>query len=598
MDRWIDSLDILLGETNGSIPSLIEAQVIGSLTALVFRRPDHPMAKVLAERSFMLARSLPTIQERLVVCHFAGSYGIWVGDYSALHVLLSELSHFVRPEDDWRWATVGLLFGCVLWQQAEHDQAFAVLDRALTAAREHGFPLLESTIHLHIAYTAMSCGDVDRAERAIAAGIAVTHESRSTQVVHLRFMEAGVRLLRGQLKEAIAIATDTLPTAIALGPMWGEATFRIQFGQMLMLDGRHAEAREHFGQALAFGCRMPSAILSFQAFMALAWSQFDTGDHEAAMQSLCDALAIGAAQNYMNCDPWWIPRVMARLCERALAADIETAYVCRLIRKRGLTPESLDPAAWPWPIELRALGGFSIIRDGEAATFHGKSQQRVLDLLKAIVAFGGRAVSVDILRECLWPDAEGDAAKGVFDVTLHRLRKLLRNDAALVLSSGRIGVNSSVCHLDVLSFERAANAIETWAHDRRTALDALMLERATEELIRVYPGHLLMGESEYPWLLAPRERLSSRFTRTVRALGDRLMEAELREAAIRLYRHGIEMDPSDEELYRRLIRILIENGNTTEAFRLYARCQNCLAAAGTMPSRETESVIAALRRPS
>lgn len=595
LDRWIAEFDALLAENGGSIPSQVEPHVIGAASAIVFRRPDHPLLRKLAARSFELVRTVTTLDERLAVALFAGAYGVWIGDYTKLRTLGNEMASWIESETSWRWASCGVWLSTVLWQQAEHDQAFSVLERALQISREEGLPLWESLIHTHLAYTALSVGDADRAERAIKAGLATTKQR--VQVVQLQLLTAGALLLRRRVKEAATIAAEILPRLTEFETSVACGTLHIQIGQLLMLDRQHAAARDVLHRALSQGVRMPSPILEFQALMALAWSHFDDGEHEKATGHLRRALSIGAQWSYMNCHPFWVPDVMSELCERALAAEIEPEYVRRLIAKRALKPRSPDSRNWPWPVEIRALGGFSLLLDGAAVEFHGKAQRRVLDLLKAVVALGGRDVSMDALQESLWPEADGDAAKGAFDVTLHRLRSLLGHEEALLVSAGRLNVNPSVCHLDVASLQREFSNIERLMDDRHLSPEPVALQHSADNLLRLYAGPLLAGEPEHEWLLAPRQRVARRFAEAVRALGSRLVGAGLHETASRLYRHAIDMDPLDEEPCRRLISLLIDNGNATEALRLYSEYESGLAAvAGATPSPDMLSLIARLSR--
>src|SRR6266536_1846108 len=123
-------------------------------------------------------------------------------------------------------------------------------------------------------------------------------------------------------------------------------------GQMLMLQGAHGSAREHLRHSLMLGQRMPSALLEFHALLALSWSHFADGESAEGLTHLRHALDIGARHNVKNSPPLWLPTVMSSLSARALQAGIEPDYVKRLIRARGLRPESPEIDAWPWPIRI------------------------------------------------------------------------------------------------------------------------------------------------------------------------------------------------------------------------------------------------------
>ena len=60
-----------------------------------------------------------------------------------------------------------------------------------------------------------------------------------------------------------------------------------------------------------------------------------------------------------------------------------------LIRERQLAAPSPTTAHWPWPLALRTLGDFVVIRDGVPLVSKGKAQKRPLEMLKALVASAG-----------------------------------------------------------------------------------------------------------------------------------------------------------------------------------------------------------------
>jgi hypothetical protein len=109
-----------------------------------------------------------------------------------------------------------------------------------------------------------------------------------------------------------------------------------------------------------------------------------------------------------------------------------------------LTPIS---TAIPATVALRIYTESSSV-DGKPLRSSGKAQHKPLDLLKALIAFGGRDVNTRILTEALWPDADGDAAQGAFDATLHRLRRLLGVDNAVQLKDGKLSLNENLCWVD------------------------------------------------------------------------------------------------------------------------------------------------------
>ncbi len=300
-----------------------------------------------------------------------------------------------------------------------------------------------------------------------------------------------------------------------------------------------------------------------------------TGDAVALLRELLPACRERRYLGFLR----QLPELTAPLFALALLHRIEPEYTQSLIRERQLAPPSPTTADWPWPLALRTLGEFVVIRDGVPLVSKGKAQKRPLDMLKALVALGGRHVDAAMLTAQLWPDAEGDDAKTSFDSGLYRLRKLLAVDGALMLAEGKLSLNGSVVWLDVWAFEHALDA---------TPPDV-------DAALGIYRGHFLGLEAPAPWALPLRDRLQARLARAVLARGQAL-EAQRDFAAARvLYERALELDNLAEAVYRRLMVCQRELGDPAGALTTYRRCRELLSIVlGRKPAAETEAIRASL----
>jgi DNA-binding SARP family transcriptional activator len=279
------------------------------------------------------------------------------------------------------------------------------------------------------------------------------------------------------------------------------------------------------------------------------------------------------------------PDVAARLADFALAHEIETECVRTLIDRNALAAPPDAGQAWPFRLRVRALGGFELVRDGQPMRFTGKAQQRPLDLLKLLVALGGRDVDSQQLTAALWPDADGAAAKTSFDTTLFRLRKLLDIEDVLVLVAGKLSLARPLVWTDVQALE---SAIEAAQRASETDVAGASLVRIARRLLESYPGPLL-GTEESAWIAQPRDAVRARFMRTLTRLGERLEREGVWASAIDVYRRGLEADNLAEPLYRGLMRALVVTGDRAEALNAYRRCRELLSIVlGVKPSAETE----------
>jgi len=240
---------------------------------------------------------------------------------------------------------------------------------------------------------------------------------------------------------------------------------------------------------------------------------------------------------------------------------------------------------WPWPLKILTLGAFEIVKNGKSIRFAGKAQQKPLQLLKTMIATGGAGVSASMLIHSIWPDAEGDAAQNSFDITLHRLRRLLGYDTAITLADGKLSLDTRLVWVDAFAFERMTE---------RTGVQAI--EQLAESACRLYRGHFLEPEGEEPWMLAARERLRARFLRFTASIGSQCEASGQWAKAAAIYLHGLELDSLAEEFYQRLMICHKQQGRVSEAVEVYRRCRQVLSVVlGTPPSKETQAIYRALR---
>jgi len=211
---------------------------------------------------------------------------------------------------------------------------------------------------------------------------------------------------------------------------------------------------------------LPKAVTSAVGFLVNEVAALFRGGFERALaeQQLREALAMGRERGFSYA-MFWRPEHLAQLCVLALEKKIEPAYVASLIRSRNLMP-AVPPyrlEAWPWTWRVRILGQFALelpTRDGSAGTAGvgaARSQNRALELLKALIAFGGRQVPLERVADALWPRIDSDYAQRSLTTTLHRLRKLLGDETAIVLVEGKLSLDPHRFWIDSWALEPNMN---------------------------------------------------------------------------------------------------------------------------------------------
>jgi DNA-binding SARP family transcriptional activator len=240
-------------------------------------------------------------------------------------------------------------------------------------------------------------------------------------------------------------------------------------------------------------------------------------------------------------------------------------------------------------VSVRTLGRFTLEVGREALRFDGRSPRRVLELLKCIVAFGADGVSCDAVAAALWPDADGDAARRAFEITVHRLRKVLGNGHGVRVSHGTVWLDSAVVWVDAVAFEAFA--------DRAIGEHGAVRVDAAHLALALYGGPFLQNEAETAWLLPRRDRLRSRYVRLATGAAQQYERSGDLVQATDVYAKALEFERLSEDLHRRLIVCLARQGRRAEAIVAYQRLRKLLEVVlRTVPSQETEAAYAAVVR--
>jgi SARP family transcriptional regulator, regulator of embCAB operon len=241
-----------------------------------------------------------------------------------------------------------------------------------------------------------------------------------------------------------------------------------------------------------------------------------------------------------------------------------------------------------------------IYLSGEVAVECGERLLRERDLpgrqgrlaLVFLVAERERAVPQSELAELLWPDALPPSWPVALSAVISKLRNKL---ASVGLDRDRVIANAFRCYQfrpppDAwIDLEAAADAV----HQAEGALLANQPQAAYGPALigtTIARRPFLVGE-DAPWITGRRQRLRETLVRALDCRVEALLwNGELR-LALDQARAAVELEPYRESGYRRLMQVLVRQGDRAEAVRVYNECRRLLAEElGVAPSDETESV--------
>lgn len=596
LERWIAEMEALLRTQPMPGPE-IEAQIVCAMfVALMYLQPQHPDMPRLEERvrQIILHGDDPRLQVK-VGNHLLLYYTWWIGDLAKAELLVETLRAQVERPDvapllQITWYTMAAAY---YWMSAANADCIACVERGLERARTSGVHTWDMLLCSQGVFASLSGDDTGSAERYLQQMETYSSTSRPLDMAMYYYFRAWYRLVQRNLTAAREFAQMALRMSEDAGARFPAAVMRNDLGRVRFYCGDVDDGLALIHQARAEGRTMNAQTVEYLTFIAEAETALAQNDEAACVAHLRRALAVGRAQQFQN-HTWWSSETMARLYAKALAHDIETPYVRAVIAKRRLAPPAEAEALekWPWPLKIYTLGGFAIHKNDQIVRFTGKSPRKPLELLKALIAFGGNDVNQATLIEALWPELDGDNAQQAFETALYRLRKLLGEEAPLLLKDGRLTLDAPFVWVDSWTLERSVDALRSALENSRAAL--VDLERGVHAL---YRGHFLPQETA-PWALARREQLRSRFLHTLEHLGRHYEERADWNHAIRSYQRGLEIEPLAETLYYRLMCCYRSLDQPAEALAIYRRCRHALSTLlGIAPSRETEALRAALDTP-
>jgi DNA-binding SARP family transcriptional activator len=574
----------------------IEARVTcTALKAFALSRPSSVDMEKWAGRAIALARSTGDMALRFSLLLKVAYHCFHGGDLQAFGFQLDslrglsrnpEITPLSRLELCWLEAAHANLTG-------EHDRCRKVVAEGLALSEATGIRLMDFLLMGHGALCSLHQGDQSAAEGFLRKMAAALPQARPWEASFYHFLISWNALHKGNQAQALFHSDRCLALCEEVGNPWAEALARLQRAFVLDRKGESAEASRQLEHAFRIGEESRMEFVRFAFLLAKAYFSLRKGDEEGGLASLKEGLRLGREKGFVDVY-LWSPGLLERIAVEALERGIEKDYVRDLVRKHALV---LDGAIhytedWPWPLKIYTMGRFALVRDGEKISFSRRAQQKPLQLLKALIAMGGRNVSKEHLTEVLWAEADGDMADQSFATTLGRLRKLLGHEKALVLSDGRLTLCNRHCWVDVWAFERILGqcySVECWKGKlgKREADCARLVEKA----IAIYQGPFLDGETFCSCLETSRERLRSKFLRCVEAAGRHLEDSVQWGNALAYYQKGLEVDDLAEGFYRRQMICHQKLGQATEGIAVYRRCKKTLASVlGVEPSSETEAV--------
>lgn len=599
LDTWVSWLDDYLPTISSWPTDECEHRVATSMfAALLYRQPHRKDIGEWSERVKMILRQSSDAAQNMIMTRHLMRYQVLFGDSSGSAMILeiARMTAVAHPHAVSVQIQYGMAEGLAAWFSASYEECLTAVRKALDLALESGMHRWDFEL-----YGLGACASIGRSKFSDAQdwlqkmSMTLFTQPRS-EAANYHYLSAWCAMARGDLASAQEHADAAHYMYTNSGAVYRCALVEAGLAHIRHERGDRTGAAEYLARAQQYAETTSSAHLIFVCGLMSYHQAAARGDSDGARSALIRTFSVGRMQCYEN-SFWWLPRVISESCALALSIGIETDYAQGLVRRHELVLDSppLDIEHWPWQIKVYTLGRFSLIKQGQPLWASRKAQHKPLELLKVLIAYGGREVSVDLLASVLWPDAEGDAASNSFDITLHRLRKLIGSDKIINLKDGRLTLDGRYCWVDTWAIERMIGQADFALRSDKAGVDIDAIMRKSSAVLSLYQGHYLGKEYFHPWAITLRERLRSKFLRHVTDMGHFLETQRRWDDAVVYYKKGLEVDDLAEQFYQSLMLCYRHLGCRSEALAVYRRCRSTLSIVlGIEPAPATEAIHASL----
>jgi len=596
-DLFLPTLDDLLKEFGGFPSPEIEARVLcGVLQALASWLPIGVDGDVWIARAQVVADSISDTALEGTLLTNALSYsairGISPGQVNSLLVSIEPL---LREKDLPPILRIEMSLNAAhnfLWM-AEYDRCLEVAVEALQTADAAGLHVFDMILLGQATLAALHKGDAHAAKSSFRRMASLLPTAKPHDALFYYYVASWEAFERGDValaeqhwKVSKEMALETgFPPIIKMN--WVEGAL---FKRAL---GKTDEARAFFSEARRVESMHQQDRFSIFTTLVESILLTESRDVPGGVALLREALQRGRESGQLGTH-FWHPTFQAEIAARALREGMEIPYAKEMIRRNRLLPGpgDLGLEEWPWPVRIHTLGRFHLVVDGAPPSSGRKAPQKPLQLLKTLIALGGRDVPEEQLGEILWPDADGDLAQESLSSNLKRLRKRLGDERSVLLRDGRVTLNNRLCWVDAWAFERILGQTRAGRKTGAPVSDGREIARIAEKAIALYRGMFLLGETFCPDIVTYRERLRSKFLRAVVQAGRDWERSGEWENAVSCYQKGLEGDPFSEVICRSLITCHVRMGRPGEAHAAYQRFRKILSGAlGISPSPDLEAIL-------
>lgn len=430
LKKWVEKADTLLETELLPTQELRRNAFIAAyFSAILFCKPDKKRLIHWQSLAHHALNNSTHPEIRTLLSNHLILAGIWQGDMLQARLLAKEFlgDDSLHDQNPLIFMMQKAVQAQVAWLNTDKEESLRQVKAGLNYSSLSKLHIFDAQLTAQAVYACMVDNDFNGAEKHLKSIEKTKNPHHTLDNSQYHYLTAWVAVSTGDIETAYIHAQRTVELSKIAGIPFTEAISRILLAQVHFEKNNLIRALHHLAKAQRIGKRMGSLHIRYAGLLAQSWAMFQFKRECLALRYLRIAFEIGAKQGYLHI-PGWPYKIMDQLCEIALRNTIEPDYAKKLIRLHHIPPaNAIDaPADWPWAVKIITLGGFKLYVQGELVIFKRKTQKKPLELLKAVIALGGKDVAIYSLMDKLWPESEGDAVQSVFDSVGSIFRHLIK----------------------------------------------------------------------------------------------------------------------------------------------------------------------------
>lgn len=586
LDDWIkkgERLNELLSKEHNP-PDLAGRFASGMLMALLLRDQGHPGLEQYQNKCESLLKDCRDMSVVLnILKNLFWSYH-WFGQIHKAQVTEAKLEALQNVENLPPMARITLsaiftLAGVIV---GNHPKSLKKARETLALADTTGIHVYDFMMYAYISYTMLGTGALDQVQATLDKMKETLMPFAVWDQGHYHFLQAWYQMQAGNLMQAKSEMMTAAKMIDSCENPFTIALSRILQSQLLLELGEEKKAEELLGSVINEKRLGNSRAIHFIASLSLADCAAGQDNQKKSDRQMQKAFAI--AQEHGLSMPFGLcHRRFAALCARALDAEIETNTVIEVIRRWRLRPPAPQTTSdrWPWPIRIYTLGRFAVHCEGDAFNSPGRLPKKPLQLLTVLISAGREGLFREKIANRLWPDSDGDRALQNLNTTLHRLRKFLGRDEAVVLKKGQLMLNEQICWVDSHHFVWLTQQIDITAASANNEY----LERALD----MYRGPFTTGHENIPVAISCSGQIENRWLHLLAAAVPLFVATTLGHKSV--LQEALAVDTTTASVFAILLNAFNDQGKSSEAFEIIHRCRTLLTEQGINCGHKTISFV-------